>query len=226
MDRPFAAYTGDEPYVFVSYSHTDSSAVFPQLIWLKESGFNIWYDEGIEAGTEWREELAKSIEGAKLLLYFVTADSVQSGNCRKEVNFAVDEDIPIVAIHLEAVELPSGLKLTLSDRQAILKQEISNDEYQQKLQARISSYLGMENIEPIKQRKKAMPVLAIVAGVLIFAIGLFVYNSQDVKQPVSTANEKVDLSAMRSIAVLPFANMSTDKETGFFAKRTIRRNNR
>ena len=49
MDRPFAAYTGDEPYVFVSYSHDNSSVVFPELAWLKESGFNIWYDEGIEA---------------------------------------------------------------------------------------------------------------------------------------------------------------------------------
>ena len=52
MDRLFAAYIGDEPYVFVSYSHSDSSSVYTELIWLKESGFNIWYDEGIEAGTE------------------------------------------------------------------------------------------------------------------------------------------------------------------------------
>ena len=29
MDRPFAAYTGEEPYVFVSYSHKNSSIVFP-----------------------------------------------------------------------------------------------------------------------------------------------------------------------------------------------------
>ena len=48
MDRPFPAYKGDEPYVFVSYSHSDASAVYPELVWLKESGFNVWYDEGIE----------------------------------------------------------------------------------------------------------------------------------------------------------------------------------
>lgn len=47
-------------------------------------------------------------------------DSVHSENCRKEVNFAIEEGIPIVAIHLEAVEQPSGLRPTLSNRQAIL----------------------------------------------------------------------------------------------------------
>ena len=64
MDRPFPAYNGDEPYVFVSYSHSNSSAVYPELAWLKESEFNIWYDEGIEAGTEWREEIGKAIKNA------------------------------------------------------------------------------------------------------------------------------------------------------------------
>ncbi len=235
MDRPFSAYTGDEPYVFVSYSHSDSSAVYPELVWLKESGFNVWYDEGIEAGTEWREELAKAIKSANLLVYFVTRDSVQSENCRKEVNFAVDEGIPIVAIHVEAVELPSGLKLTLSDRQAILKYEISKDEYQHKLQTRISSYLELEIVQPVqKQAKKTVPALAVVGGVLVLAVGFFVYNQQDVQpitdaptdqtkeettpeQPTSNESEQVDLAAMHSIAVLPFANMSTNEEIGFFA---------
>ena len=68
MDRPFPAYQGDEPYIFVSYSHTDSSSVFPELSRLKNQGFNIWYDEGIEAGTEWREELGKAIVNAGVFL--------------------------------------------------------------------------------------------------------------------------------------------------------------
>jgi hypothetical protein len=120
VDRPFPAYSGDEPYIFVSYAHNDARKVYSELSWLHDLGFNLWYDEGIEAGTEWREELAKAIEDAKLVIYFVTSDSVQSENCRKEVNFAVSEHIPIVAIHLEGVELPSRLKLTLSDRNTLL----------------------------------------------------------------------------------------------------------
>ena len=81
-------------------------------------------DEGIEAGTEWREEIGKAIRNASLFLYFVSPESTQSENCRKEVSFADKEHIPIIAIHLKRTELPEGLDLTLSDRQAILKYKI------------------------------------------------------------------------------------------------------
>jgi len=100
MDKPFPAYKGDESYVFVSYSHSNSSAVYSELAWIHERGFNIWYDEGIEAGTKWREELGVAIRNARLFIYFITPDSVRSENCRKEVSFAVDHKMPIIAVHL------------------------------------------------------------------------------------------------------------------------------
>lgn len=240
MDRPFPAYKGDGPYIFVSYSHRDSASVFPELEWLKASGINVWYDEGIEAGTEWREELAKAIESARLLIYFVTSDSVNSENCRKEVNFAVDEGIPIIAIHLAPVDLPSGLKLTLSDRQAILKHEIPVNEYQQKLLMRISTYIDQEMVQPAPaDQRKTTSIKTIIMGVAVvsvLAIGLFIYYQQrpvtntaavdeteiSIPEPprANTAEktaENVDLTANRSIAVLPFANMTTSESTGFFA---------
>ena len=127
--RPFPAYRGDEPYIFVSYAHTDSNAVYPELVWLKESGFNIWYDEGIDAGTEWSEALAHAIKQSTLFLYFVTPDSAGSRNCRNEVNFAIDHEIPIIAVHLEETNLSDGLSMTLSSRQAILRDEIPMEEY-------------------------------------------------------------------------------------------------
>ena len=137
-EQPFPAYDGEEPYVFVSYSHADSSAVFNELTWLNGRGFNIWYDRGIEGGAEWREELGQAILHAGLFLYFVTPDSVQSENCRKELNFAIEENIPVLAVHLEGTELPAGLKLTLSDRQAIFRYELTEQDYQRRLQSSLS----------------------------------------------------------------------------------------
>ena len=133
MDRPFPAYKGDKPYVFVSYSHKDSDAVFPEISWLKDQGINIWYDVGIEGGTEWRGEIAEAITNASLFIYFVTPESVQSENCLKEVNFADKHRVRILAVHLQPVELTGSLDLTLSDRQAILKYETTQDEYTVKL---------------------------------------------------------------------------------------------
>ncbi|MDO5859411.1 hypothetical protein, partial [Methanobrevibacter sp.] len=46
-DAPFPAYEGDEPYIFISYSHDDSDLVFPEIERFHNDGYNIWYDEGI-----------------------------------------------------------------------------------------------------------------------------------------------------------------------------------
>ena len=48
-------YNGTENYVFVSYAHKDSDTVLPYIEAMKQNGFRVWYDRGIEAGTEWAE---------------------------------------------------------------------------------------------------------------------------------------------------------------------------
>lgn len=47
LDTPFPAYSGADPYIFVRYAHTDSDIIFSEISWLKDQGFNVWYDEGI-----------------------------------------------------------------------------------------------------------------------------------------------------------------------------------
>jgi hypothetical protein len=232
MDRPFTAYKGDDPYIFVSYSHKDSSAVFSELTRFQNQGFNIWYDEGIEAGSEWREEIANAITNSRLVLYFVTRDSVQSDNCRKEVNLADKLHIPILTIYLETTALSGSLELTLSDRQAILKHEIPKAEYQQKVQARISAFLGQPIIQPaVKVRKKNVPVLISLAVAVLLAIGLFFYSQKidevtkdtDPDAEVSDQTQVSDANVASlepkgaSIAVLPFVNMSSDKDQEYFS---------
>ena len=63
MKKPFPAYQGDEPYVFVSYSHEDEAVVFKEIRLLQDHGVNVWYDDGIAAGLEWSDALAQAIKG-------------------------------------------------------------------------------------------------------------------------------------------------------------------
>ncbi|MCZ6656663.1 MAG: toll/interleukin-1 receptor domain-containing protein, partial [Gammaproteobacteria bacterium] len=109
-DRPLPAYSGDEPYIFVTYSHEDSDLVYPQIRWLQDQGFNVAWDEGISPGAVWRRELAQAIRECSLLLYFTTPNSVVSEHCTREVNFALDEHHrPVLAVHLEETVLPDAL---------------------------------------------------------------------------------------------------------------------
>jgi len=119
--------------VFVCYSHDDKALVYPELMRLKDSGFHIWYDEGISPGSEWSDAIAQKIEHSAVFLYLVTPRSVVSEHCRREVNFALGKPCRMLSVHLVPTELPSGLALTLSNRQAILKHDEPRSVYEAKL---------------------------------------------------------------------------------------------
>ena len=63
MDNFPVAYEGTEPYIFISYSHKDSNVVFPAIRALQEAGYPVWYDAGIQAGSEWPEYIASHLVG-------------------------------------------------------------------------------------------------------------------------------------------------------------------
>ena len=84
MQKPQPSYHGDEPYVFVSYSHTDIELAYAEIAWLQDHGFNVWWDEGISPGSEWSDVLADAIQGCATFLYFITPRSVkQTAACPK-----------------------------------------------------------------------------------------------------------------------------------------------
>ena len=95
-DRPLPAYEGDAPYIFVCYGHADADIVHPEIRWLQDQGFNVWWDEGIDPGTVWREGLAKAIKDSSLFLFFVTPNSVASAHCLRELNFSQEEQKPFL----------------------------------------------------------------------------------------------------------------------------------
>ena len=65
-------------YVFVCYAHDERDLVVEQIRWLRANGFEIWFDEAIEAGTRWSEDLARAVEGSAAVLYFLSPTSANS----------------------------------------------------------------------------------------------------------------------------------------------------
>ena len=110
---PFEAYSGEEPYIFISYSHQDAHLVYPEIIQLNDAGYNIWYDEGVAASNEWPEEIANAVLSCSVFLCFISPRATDSINCRNEINLALNEKKPFLAIHLEETALPPGLRLRM-----------------------------------------------------------------------------------------------------------------
>ncbi|MGI9325738.1 MAG: TIR domain-containing protein [Pseudomonadales bacterium] len=133
MQTLLPAYDGDGPFLFVSYAHVDADIVMPEMHWLQDRGFAIWYDEGIRVGTIWRQALADAITGSRGLIFFATKQSVVSRNCVREVNFALDEGKPVFVVQLDDTKLPDALRLSLSDRQALIRSNFDEASYRERL---------------------------------------------------------------------------------------------
>lgn len=121
-------YGGKEPYVFVSYCHKDRDAVFPVIERLARDGYRIWYDEGIGPGSEWPEIIAQHLSGCTVCIAFLSAQSLNSHNCRREINFALMKKKPLITVVLEPVQLSLGMEMQLSLAQAILKYTLPSEE--------------------------------------------------------------------------------------------------
>ncbi len=121
MEKPFSAYKGTEPFVFICYAHRDSDIVYEDMKLLKQRGVNIWYDEGIAAGSSWRAEIATAISGAHRFLFFISDASLESAHCMREVHFALDQEIEMVPIYLQNCKLPDELALVFGGVQAIFR---------------------------------------------------------------------------------------------------------
>ena len=118
MERPIA-YMGDQPYIFVSYSHKDCERVWPIILKLQDEGFRIWYDDGISPGTEWDANIATHIRKCDFFAAFISRNYLESENCKDELSFVRELGKNRVLIYLEEVVLPDELQMRLGRLQAI-----------------------------------------------------------------------------------------------------------
>ena len=121
-------YKGTEPYIFVSYAHRDRERVFPVIEWLQMEGYRVWYDEGIDPGTEWDEMIAEQIEESRIFLAMMSANYLSSSNCRDELYYAREMEKDRALIYLEQVELARGMRMRLSRTQNIHKYTYTDEE--------------------------------------------------------------------------------------------------
>lgn len=122
-------YEGSQPYIFVSYAHKNDAAVLEIIGTLQSRGFRVWYDEGIEAGSEWPESIASHLERAQLVLAFLSPAYLQSDNCRKEMHYALTKKKPVINVYLEQTELSPGMEMQIGNLFALMKYTYPSEAY-------------------------------------------------------------------------------------------------
>lgn len=118
MRRP-KAYEGREPYIFVSYSHKDDARVWPVIEGLQARGMRVWYDQGIECGSHWDEEIFEHLSGCACVVAFITNNFLASENCKDEISYAKDERKGPFIVFLDKLELSGMMKYRYGRIQAL-----------------------------------------------------------------------------------------------------------
>ncbi len=111
----FEAYTGDEPYLFVSYSHRDTKQVYSILDALHDCKYRIWYDESCENGNDFRDELRQRIERSEAIILFVSKASMESPFCGMEIIVARENNKRLYPIYLDDATVPPAFQILLAN---------------------------------------------------------------------------------------------------------------
>jgi len=115
IERPIAAYQGDEPYVFVSYAHADMAEVFEELAHVHHQGYRMWYDEGVDPAERFGAKIAGKIQGCAQFIVFLSANAGRSAWVSQEINYAVQAEKPRLFVYLE--EPPEPTHMSKQERQ-------------------------------------------------------------------------------------------------------------
>ena len=80
-----------ENYYFVSYSHKDYKEVLSDILRLEELGINIWYDNEMHIGENWREIAQMYISKFQCagIIFYLTENSISSPACNEEVEYVL-----------------------------------------------------------------------------------------------------------------------------------------
>ncbi len=189
-------------HVFVSYAHADSRLVLREIETLKTNGIDVYYDDGITPGSEWSEQLAGAIKNSHHFIYFITPNSVASENCRRELNFAIAENIPVLAVHLEETEVPDGIRLNLDNRQALKKYELTEIEFQ----SRLFESLGESATRPVSVKTSQKRHLNRLTYLSLFLITAALTVTWFQRSSIPADNVEPVL------ALIPLRNLSDDTD--------------
>jgi S-DNA-T family DNA segregation ATPase FtsK/SpoIIIE len=91
----------------------------PIIEGLTNANYRVWYDEGIEAGSEWPENVASHITKSEVVLILLSNHALDSQNCIREIHFSIKKRKKILVVYLEELELSDGMDMQLSPLQAM-----------------------------------------------------------------------------------------------------------
>jgi TolB-like protein/Tfp pilus assembly protein PilF len=234
---PAAATAAAAGHLFISYASHDADLAQRVCSAMEAAGFPCWMaPRDVKPGAQYADAIVRAINESQAVVLVLSASAVASSHVRREVERAASKQKQIIAFRLDAEPLNPALEYFLGESQwidvpvlgmpaalAILAQAVGHGP--------ASSAQAM----PVRKRpvvtadmgKRSIAAAAAVIAVgATVALGLHYWRSSHAAVQASAvtasngsqANTPADAPISdRSIAVLPFADMSEKKDQEYFA---------
>jgi TolB-like protein/tetratricopeptide (TPR) repeat protein len=203
--------------VFVSYASQDAAVANSIVESLESQGLKCWIaPRDVKPGAQYADAIVRAINEAKALVLVMSGSAVASSHVGKEIERASSKRKPIIAFRIDAAPLNHALEYFLSESQWIDGKALGVPAALNKLKEAVG--LGSAQVVTAGKlpgranNRTAIAATAVVVALgVAVALGLYFWSSKHVAHAPSVA-----VITDKSIAVLPFVDMSEKKDQEYF----------
>ena len=214
------------PDAFISYASHDAAVAAALVEALEKAGVTCWIaPRDVRAGALYADAIVRAISGAKAFVLVLSESSIDSSHVSKEIERASSKKRPIIALRIDGAPLTPALEYFLSESQWVEPQAGNMEAAYAKLIGAISKsapagpgVAAATAAQPKASRNKILlaAALGVVAAALVVLLAdrLWLAKHATAESPAATATTMV---SDKSIAVLPFTDMSEKHDQEYFS---------
>ena len=223
--------------VFISYASHDAAAAQEVCSALEAAGLPCWVaPRDVKAGALYADAIVRAISSARAFVLVMSESSINSSHVGKEIERASSKKCPVIALRIDAAPLTPALEYFLSESQWV-EAQVGN--YKAAYAKLIDAIREIEQPVPgvvpgvpseastikagaalPKSRRKWILFaagLAALAVATLFADRFWLSKHPMTEQPAAVATLTAATISEKSIAVLPFVDMSEKKDQEYFS---------